>query len=145
MAEKLVRKVADVAEIMAERAVGGIIEELRSLGHQVVASGIVLGGHPLASTLTQTLSSHAAMHAAEGEMYRQALIHASETCGLPLRTVRERELYEHGAAALGIPVDELRGQVAELGRAMGPPWGQDQKGAALAAWLALAAFSSSTH
>jgi hypothetical protein len=29
--------------------------------------------------------------------------------------------------------------VAELGRACGPPWAQDQKSAALVAWLALAA------
>ena len=53
--------------------------------------------------------------------------------------MREREVYAQGAAALSIPVDQLERRVAELGKLIGPPWQQDQKCAALAAWLALAA------
>jgi hypothetical protein len=34
--------------------------------------------------------------------------------------------------------EELRATVAELGREVGAPWGADQKGAALLAWLLLA-------
>jgi len=79
------------------------------------------------------------MHAAEGELYRDALVHAGAACGLPVTGVPERDLDDRAAAALRLPVAELRRRVVELGRACGPPWAQDQKSAALVAWVALAA------
>ena len=51
--------------------------------------------------------------------------------------VKERELFAACAAALGVPAGELESQLAEWGRALGPPWRQDEKYAALAGWLAL--------
>ena len=67
----------------------------------------------------------------------QGLVEAGRSCGLRLVGVKERDAYEQGAAQLGISADELRRRVAELGRGIGPPWTQDQKYAALVAWLAL--------
>jgi hypothetical protein len=57
----------------------------------------------------------------------------------PVTGVPERDLEDRAAATLGLPVPELRRRVAELGRAGGPPWAQDQRSAALVAWLALTA------
>jgi hypothetical protein len=51
--------------------------------------------------------------------------------------VKEKELYDVAAARYRLPVDELRRFVTEAGRGIGPPWGQDQKDAALVAWLSL--------
>jgi hypothetical protein len=45
---------------------------------------------------------------------------------------------EEGEAALGVAGDELRHWIDQLRREVGPPWAQDQKLAALAAWIALA-------
>ena len=81
----------------------------------------------------------AAMHAAEGELYRDVLVHALQACGLPVTGVPERDLWDRAATVLSLPTAELRQRVAELGRPCGPPWAQDQKLAAVAAWLALAA------
>jgi len=36
-----------------------------------------------------------------------------------------------------MPLGQLERRVADLGKPLGPPWSQDQKCAALAAWLAL--------
>lgn len=55
--------------------------------------------------------------------------------------VKERELLERAASALRIPGNDLLQRAAALGRSMGPPWRQDEKYAALAGWLALAAAS----
>jgi hypothetical protein len=77
------------------------------------------------------------MHGAEGQMYREALMHAGQACGLDVTGVPDRDLFEHAAAVLGLPVWDLRSQVAALGRNCGPPWGHDQKAAAVAAWIAL--------
>ncbi|PYV28640.1 MAG: hypothetical protein DMG24_01550 [Acidobacteria bacterium] len=138
-AEELVKRCADTARLMARQALRAVIDEVRETGHRVVGCGILLGsGRPLTS-LAATLASHALIHTAEGELFRDALAHASERCDLRLTRVREREVYAQGAAALSIPVDQLERRVAELGKLIGPPWQQDQKCAALAAWLALAA------
>ena len=38
---------------------------------------------------------------------------------------------------LKLAPDALRARIAGLGKPLGPPWGQDEKLAALAAWLVL--------
>jgi hypothetical protein len=137
-AEKLVERATRTAETLAERAVRGLVGELRAAGHRLAGAGVVLGGGRRLGTLAQVLASHPAMHAAEGELYREVLVHASAACGLPVTGVPERDLHDRAAAVLGVPGPDLRRRVAELGRACGPPWAQDQKSAALVAWLALA-------
>ncbi len=140
-AEELVRRCAEGARLLARRALRAVIDDLRERGHDVAGCGILLGSGRPATTLAATLASHALIHTAEGELFRDALTHASEHCGLPIKRVRERELYARGAAELGVPVDELQRHVTELGRPIGPPWRQDEKHAALVGWLALAAAS----
>ena len=101
-------------------------------------AGILLAsGRPLPG-LAATLASHALIHTAEGELFREALAQASESAGLTVLGVREREAYERGAAALRLASDKLRLRLSEMGRAVGAPWTQDEKLAALAAWLVLA-------
>jgi len=52
--------------------------------------------------------------------------------------IREKELFGTASKALGIQETILKRRVAALGKALGPPWSQDEKFAALAAWLTLA-------
>jgi len=51
--------------------------------------------------------------------------------------VKEKELYERGAAHFHTSVGELQHRIQEMGKSVGPPWTQDQKYAALVAWMAL--------
>ncbi|MBI3697617.1 MAG: hypothetical protein HY238_22630, partial [Acidobacteria bacterium] len=67
--------------------------------------------------------------------------HASEHYNLPVRKAVERDLFSRGADELGVAVEELQRHVTGLGQAIGPPWRQDEKLAALVGWLALAAAS----
>jgi hypothetical protein len=139
-AADLIERAAASAEAIAVRVLRDLVAELRAAGHPVAGTGIALGGggrQP--GTLAAVLASHPAMHAAEGELYREALLRASNACGLPVTGVPERDLPDRAAADLGLPVPELRGRLVELGRDSGPPWAQDQRSAALAAWLALLA------
>ncbi len=140
-AEKLVRRCTDCARLLARRALRGIIGELQKQGHSVVASGILLGSGRPATSLAATLASHALIHTAEGELFREVLAHASKRFELPITGVRERELYARAEAELRITPHELGRRLTELGQPLGPPWTQDQKHAALVAWLALAAAS----
>ena len=124
---------------LGREAVARAVGDLRARGHEIAGCGILLSsGRPL-TTLEATLASHALIHTAEGELFRQALARAGEACGLAVRGVKEREVFERGAVELGMPAAELQQRVAELGRRLGPPWRQDEKLAALVAWLVLRA------
>src|SRR5262249_7333017 len=97
----------------------------------LTASGRALPG------LEQVLASHALIHSAEGEFYRDAVCTACETQGIPVQRVRERDL-EAATEALPVTRAVRVERLAAWGRLVGSPWRQDEKMAALGAWLALA-------
>ena len=88
--------------------------------------------------LAAILQSHALIHTAEGEFFREALVQACGHCGLPVTKVKEREVWSRAAASLRLSTASLQELIAELGRPLGPPWRQDEKLASLAGWVALA-------
>jgi hypothetical protein len=136
-AERLVGDCAARAAALAATALRGIVEDLRQLGHEVMGCGLLLAsGRPLPE-LESILASHALIHTAEGELFRDALRAASRECGLPMTTVKERELFSRAAADLRLPAERIERHVAAMGKAIGAPWRQDQKFAAVAAWMAL--------
>jgi len=138
-AEELVRCATEEATALAEGAVGETVAGLRAMGHEAVAGGLLLAaGRPLPG-LRAILASHALIHAAEGELFRDVIRKASRRFGLGLTEVGERELEEKASRSLRLPSATLQRRVAGWGKALGPPWTQDEKRAALVAWLALAA------
>lgn len=136
-AEQYLKRFAKDSERLAQQALREVLDHLREGGYEVIACGVPLGSGRSATTLEATLASHPMLHTAEGELFRGALTWASEHFRLPVLSVKERELFERGSADLGFPLKDLQNRIAELGKAHGPPWGQDQKIAALLAWLAL--------
>jgi hypothetical protein len=126
---------------LAHRAIKSLLDDLSQSAHTVVGAGILLAsGRPLPG-VAAILKSHALIHTAEGELYRDAIIQTSNRLKIPVTAIKERELFEHGAAQLGISVDALQRKLNDLGRTIGPPWQQDQKYATAVAWLALKAAS----
>ncbi|TMB65532.1 MAG: hypothetical protein E6J43_11880 [Chloroflexi bacterium] len=141
-AEGIVSAAADEARVLAAEAITGLAASLRGRGYELVASGVVLGSGKPGTSLSKGLSTHAAMHGAEGWLFREALIDASHNCGLTAVGVPESALPARLAAALGKPEGDVSAFVQELGRVHGPPWGRDQKAATTAALVALhSAFS----
>jgi hypothetical protein len=133
-AEALIRRATDEARTLAARAVQQAVAELEP---PAAACGLLLAsGRPLPA-LAQILVSHSLIHAAEGELFREALRHASRACGLRLTEVKERELHDRAASGLGLSPNVLSRRLSEWGRELGPPWRQDEKLAALVGWLAL--------
>jgi hypothetical protein len=124
---------------MTSQALGGIIDSLHDKGYSVAAAGILMASGRATPTLAQALSSHTMLHTAEGDFYRNALIGACEERKIPIRRVREKELLAQAAKELRCRGKSLEPRLAEMGKSLGPPWTQDEKFAALAAWLALAA------
>lgn len=137
-AKEYLRRCENRTKFLARAELRAAAAELEKKGHSVVGVGVLLGsGRPL-PPLAATLASHALIHAAEGEFFRNALVEASRHCKLRVTGVREKELFERAAAELRIPAEKLQLHLAEMGRAIGPPWRQDEKFAALVAWMVLA-------
>jgi len=136
-AERVVGECAARAATLATTALRAMIEDLRVLGHAVSGAGLLLAsGRPLPA-LEGILASHALIHTAEGELFREALRAASRECGVPLIAIKERDLFTRAAADLRMPAKQMERHIAAMGKAIGPPWRQDEKLAAAAAWLAL--------
>jgi hypothetical protein len=138
-AENFIACCQDEARGLASSAIRTLQKELDRVDCKLVRCGLLLAsGRPLPG-LEQILASHALIHTADGELFRNAIVHASKRCRIHVQAVKERELLDRASKSLGMRPDALKNRIAELGRSFGPPWGQDEKFSALAAWLALVA------
>jgi hypothetical protein len=137
-AERFLANCDAIAKRLALTAIRDVVGELRARQYRVVGAAILLAsGRPL-PPLAQILASHAMIHAAEGEFFRQAFSKACDGLDLSVTGFRERDLDARAQAAFGKATPRLRQQISTLGRSLGPPWTTDQKTAALAAVLVLA-------
>jgi len=108
--------------------------------HSGWAALVVIGlvGSPMPEwTVNEILAVHFRMHRAEGVLFRDVLVRASRACGVRLAAIPQKALAARAAKALATPAGRLERQIAALGKSVGPPWGRDQKDAALAALVAL--------
>ncbi len=138
-AERWIDQCLNSSEALAREAIGLTVDNLRQGGYRVRACGLVRSSARPLPELGSVLASHALIHTAEGEMFRDAITRASARHGLSVLGVKERELFDRCASDLGMPAPEIESRLAELGKMLGPPWRQDEKFATLVAWLALGA------
>jgi hypothetical protein len=142
-AREFVARMKAEARRLAHRAIGQLESRTQEQGVKLTRCGLLLAsGRPLPG-LEKILASHALIHTADGEHFREAIVHASERCGLAMNCVKERELLDRAGQAFRLKPKELLRRVTELGRPLGSPWSQDEKFATMAAWLALARPSKS--
>jgi hypothetical protein len=137
-AERLVGRCREATLRLARRALRATAEELRLQGYGIAACGLLQSSARPLPAFAAVLTSHALVHTAEGELFREALAGAAAAQGLAVVRVKERELLGRCAAELRLGEEALKRRLAELGRTLGPPWRQDEKLATLVAWLALA-------
>jgi len=122
---------------LAMEALKNEMDAVQARGYKPVSFGITLSSARALPGLKAILESHALIHTAEGEFYRAELMKAAKNCGLAVTSIKERELFEQASARFRTPLERLERRIADLGKPLGPPWSQDQKYAALVAWLAL--------
>ena len=123
---------------LASRALRAAQTDLEKQGYEVARCALLLASGKTPPGLESILRSHALIHTADGEHFREALRHACADCGVGIACIRDRELLERGVKMLRTRRDKLLRRLTELGAAFGSPWTQDEKYAALAAWLVLA-------
>jgi hypothetical protein len=135
-AREFIARMQTEARRLAYRAIGELASRTQEQGVRLTRCGLLLAsGRPL-PPLEKILASHALIHTADGELFREALLHASASCGLQEFTMKEKELLDRAGQVLRVKPNELMRRVTELGRPFGAPWSQDEKFATLVAWLA---------
>jgi hypothetical protein len=139
-AREFIARMQTEARRLAYRAIRELESRTLEQGLKLTRCGLLLAsGRPL-PVLERILASHALIHTADGELFREALLHASTRCGLLGFTIKEKELLDRAGQLFRAKPNVLMRRVSELGRCFGAPWSQDEKFATLAAWLA-----SNTH
>ena len=136
-AEEFLHECDQNASSLATKALRAALVDLASRNYQVAGACLLLASGRTSSDLASTLASHAMIHTAEGEFYRSAIRRACESCGIAVTGVKEKAVRTDAAAKLGIRVEQLDKYTLELGKAIGPPWRQDEKLSAMGAWIML--------
>jgi hypothetical protein len=136
-AQSAARKIAARIEKRASKELARLVKEAKTEGQNILGVGIVGAGD---RNLDKIGSPHIRAHAAEGVLFREVLEVASATNDLSNRRYDERTLDAAAETELKLTSAKIKAQLAEMGRIVGSPWRADEKAAATAAWLALAAF-----
>jgi hypothetical protein len=141
-ARDLVRRGLETARRIAVREMRTAVKRASEGGHEVTACAVLVVDPMPDWTVDEILAVHFRMHKAEGVLFRDALARAARACDLRLLRVPEKQLDDEAERALApsinsLGVSSLRKMIASLGKSVGPPWGKDQKDAALAAMIAL--------
>jgi hypothetical protein len=126
----------EASKALARESLAAAIKQVG--GDRVQVCAVLMGSGRLPSTLEATLASHAAIHTAEGEFFREILVHASESCGLRVCRIKEKDLFNLAERKFELPSTIIKRTLEDISKIIGPPWRQDHKFAALAGWLAAA-------
>ena len=130
----LVKRGTDSAHRFALDEIKAAIKRERDRKNEIAGCAVLVGTPMPDWNTDQILAVHFRMHKAEGVLFQNALVRASEKCKLNTLPVLEKELLVQATSQLGDQVVKL---IPGLGKSVGPPWGKDQKDAALAALMAL--------
>ena len=133
--------IAQVHQAARELA-GGVLRQAVADAPRLTAVAVAMGRTQVPYELPRILASHSHLHAAEGELYRDAFAEAADAVGLRLVRFLNKEVRSEAASGLGVPLPELETRLASMGKLAGPPWTKDEKDATAAAILALATISS---
>src|SRR5580700_11901804 len=88
------------ARSLAHHAIRELQKNLHAQGYRLTRCGLVLAsGRPLPN-LPGILASHALIHTADGELFREALLYAGARCGLGSAAVKQKELLSEAARVL---------------------------------------------
>ena len=130
IARDLVKRGIDAVHRVALRELQAAVQRERDRKNEVVACSVLVGAPMPDWNTDDILAVHFRMHKAEGALFQNALVHAAEKCKLNTVRVYEKQLMAEAPS-------QLVTRIAALGKTVGPPWGKDQKDAALVALMAL--------
>jgi len=136
-ARDVVKRGVEAAHRIAVREMKSAAKRERERKNDVTGCAVLVANPMPDWSVDEILAVHFRMHKAEGVLFRDALALAAKACELRLFEIPEKLLTKHAESTLGTGASNLAKEIARLGKSVGPPWGKDQKDAALAALVAL--------
>ncbi|HEV7520313.1 MAG TPA: hypothetical protein VGP89_04380 [Candidatus Angelobacter sp.] len=140
----LARCAADSTRLAVEELTR-VSTDLRDRGFVLVASVILLSSARPLPDLEEVLGSHALIHTAEGEFFRQAFRRALERLEIRVTGIRAHDLDDCAVKAFGNAAPAVHKRIDAMGQSLGAPWTKDEKTAALAAAIVLAGTHPKDH
>lgn len=125
------------AENLAYRSLRAVQLDLGKKSYHVDRGALLLASGKALPELSTILRSHALIHTADGELFRNAVRKACERLNISVTAIRERELDQRAITAFGSASITVQRIISTLGASIGPPWTKDHKSATLAASLIL--------
>lgn len=127
-----------LADVRASAAAAAyaLVDDLATKG-ALAGIGVVAWQPSVPRETEDILGSHQLMHAAEGDLYRGALLEAAASRGIAVESFLPANLAAIVASVAGLDLGDVLQRLAMLGKRCGPPWQKDQKEATLAAWATL--------
>jgi hypothetical protein len=136
-AEELVSRTVRDAHAVAVREFNAVLVRLELAGHTPASCSVIVG-HPMPDwSVKEILAVHFRMHKAEGALFQHAILRAADACGIKTFPLLERELDESVENAWGEAARIIKLTVCSFAKTIGPPWGKDQRIAALAALIGI--------
>jgi hypothetical protein len=135
----LIAEVQSATVANAAREIGDLLADLRQAGLSARIAVTAAATARAPQKLEDILKTHARIHAAEGDFYRDVVASACQVLGLEVRRVAERDLPGLVCTLLHIDQPSLEARLKAMGAALGPPWSEDYRLATQAAWIGLEA------
>lgn len=144
-AEKHLAHCASGSGHLALESLTQLSSELRKIGFTPKAAVILLSSARPLPDLKAILASHALIHTAEGEFFRQAFRDAFEKLRIPVTGIRTRDLNDCAVKTFSQAAPAIQKRIDGMGRSIGAPWTKDEKTAALAAAIVLSGAQVKDH
>ena len=137
-ARSVVKSGVEAARQVAAARMREVVSRTRKLKHEIAGCAVLVPSPMPDWSTDEILAVHFRMHKAEGVLFPDALCRAARTtCKSPLVSVPEKQLETFAESRLSVPFNRIMKTITDLGKTVGPPWGKDQKNAALAAIIGL--------
>jgi hypothetical protein len=125
------------ARCYALAAIRAVERDIAQQGYQVARAALLLASGRQLPELAKILAAHSLIHTADGQFFREALLHGCAQCKLPVTCIKDRDLLAFASNTFRRKPTTLVKIAGDLGKPLGSPWTQDEKFATLAAWTAL--------
>jgi hypothetical protein len=135
-AEVYVATAQRLVDGLADGALAEALRRTREAGFAPDALAVVGPVGPI-PPLSAVFRAHTTIHAGEGMFYADVWARAGVRAGLAVTRLAERSVLEAAARRHRLDEDAAAEVLKACGRAVGPPWGADQRAAAAGAWAAL--------
>jgi hypothetical protein len=132
----IVNKLRQVVADAAKRSVADLLKQAGDVDLSVRGAALVVGSVVDPASLH---NEHIRAHALEGQLFRTVLEDAFQAQGIPCTVLVEKTAYATAATSLCKSLAEAKRVAADLGELHDGPWRAEEKLAALASWMSLAA------